>query len=79
MKEIELKPCPFCGNKNIEVVVDSATYSLGLYDTDCEVSFSIMCSVSSCGCGSSSGWHDSRESAINAWNRRADNEQREAD
>ena len=72
MKETELKPCPFCGNKNINVV--DATFALGLYDTDCEVSFNVMCSVSSSGCGASTGWWDSREGAIEAWNRRATDE-----
>ena len=65
----ELKPCPFCGNKKISVVVDNAEYSLGLVD-ESETSFKVMCSSTSCGCGASSGWHNTREEAINAWNTR---------
>ena len=43
-KQIELKPCPFCGGKAV-------THDCGVFEDE----------------------------AINAWNRRTDNEQREAD
>lgn len=63
----ELKPCPFCGNKNISVITDSAEYSLGLTDS---AYFNVVCSMNSCGCGASSGWYSNREETIEAWNRR---------
>lgn len=75
MERTELKPCPFCNNNNISVVVDNAAYSLGLIDKT-DVHFNVICSTISCGCGASSGWCDTREEAINTWNRRADDEQR---
>lgn len=66
----ELKPCPFCGNKCVSVVVDNAAYSLGVIE---DTNFQIICSVTSFGCGASSGWYETEGSAIEAWNRRADN------
>jgi Lar family restriction alleviation protein len=67
----ELKPCPFCGNKRVSVVVDNAAYSLGLTE---DANFQITCSVTNFGCGASSGWHDTKDKAIEAWKRRIDNE-----
>lgn len=64
----ELKPCPFCGNKRVSVAVDSAAYSLGVTE---DANFQIICSVTDFGCGASSGWHDTKGRAIEAWNRRA--------
>ena len=66
---VELKPCPFCNNKNISVVVDNAEYSLGLID-ETDVHFKVICSTTSCGCGASSSWKNTREEAVMEWNRR---------
>lgn len=66
----ELKPCPFCGNKSVSVAVDNVAYSLGLEE---DTNFQIICSVTAFGCGASSGWHETKAEAIEAWNRRADN------
>ena len=68
----KLLPCPFCGNKNISVVVDSAEYSLGLSE---EASFKVVCSKTSCGCGASSGWCNAEDEAINDWNKRITTEE----
>lgn len=65
----ELLTCPFCDNNKISVVVDNAEYSLGLVD-ETNVHFSVICSTTSCGCGASSGWRDTEEEAIEAWNTR---------
>lgn len=65
---MELKPCPFCGNKNVYICVDSAEYSLGLTD---RANFGVICSKTSYGCGASSGWYDTEDRAIEAWNRRS--------
>ena len=64
MKEIELKPCPFCGN---EIIAYRGTYVWGLWYVGCER------------CGVNFPAFPTRERAFEAWNRRADNEQREAD
>jgi Lar family restriction alleviation protein len=64
----ELLPCPFCGNHRIAVAVDNAAYSLGLSEN---TNFQTVCSVTSFGCGASSGWYETKEKAIQAWNRRA--------
>ena len=60
----ELKPCK-CGNKRVSVVVNNAAYSLGAIE---DTNFQIICSVTSFGCGASSGWHENKEEAIEAWN-----------
>ena len=56
---MEMKPCPFCGNKNIEVEYH---YSLRVYDVRC---FRVKCNVNPC-------THDYKTSkgAANAWNKR---------
>lgn len=69
----ELLPCPFCGNKNISIVTDNVEYSLGMaYDE--ETNFKVICSITSCGCGASSGWCDTKAKAITAWNTRTQKE-----
>lgn len=72
-KEVELKRCPFCGSGNINFVVDNAEYALGLID-ETDVKFKLICSISACGCGASSGWYDSREEVIKRWNARKDSD-----
>ncbi len=54
MKELELKPCPFCGSE--AKVIGSDKYSD--YLTKCLK------------CGASSEYFDTREKAAEAWNRR---------
>lgn len=68
-KQIELKPCPFCGGTEFNFrerdhsVKDNAT----------EVR--LWCDR----CGASTDYRDTKEKAVKAWNRRADNDQRKAD
>lgn len=50
METVELKPCPFCKCKDIEIIGD----------------FCIVCSE----CGAEGGYYYDLESAINAWNSR---------
>ena len=59
----ELKPCPFCKNKKIKICK---------YSRD-EVMYAAYCDYSEGGCGAESGRRYTIESAIEAWNRRADN------
>ncbi len=70
MKETELKPCPFCGGTDIEI------YSYDPYD-GYQGNLTRWCAVcTSCGCEYDK---EEKSAVIEAWNRRADNEQREAD
>ena len=66
MKETELKSCPFCN---------------GEYDGD--YAYCRKCGrrtrLFECFNGTGKTHEDTEVEAINAWNRRADNEQREAD
>ncbi len=57
MNEIELKPCPFCGGKNV-CLTEHAAVIVFVQCDDCCATFPHF---------------DSKEEAIEAWNRRADN------
>lgn len=69
MKETELKPCPFCGSKNV---------SLEPYKARKGYEANIQCN-GHCILYMSTITYDTEEEAVeavvNAWNRRADNEQ----
>ena len=61
--EAENKTCPFCGSDSIEVYThygESAGIQYGGYYPECTV------------CGCRLDYYESREEALNAWNRRAD-------
>ena len=58
MSKTELKPCPFCGSKNIDLVDYSAVIVFVQCD-DCCATFPQF---------------DTKEEAIEAWNRRATDE-----
>lgn len=55
----ELKPCPFCGGKNVKLY--TYTGVMNYYYIECD----------DCYCGT--GHEESKEIAVAAWNRRADN------
>ena len=57
----ELKPCPFCGYKNIQILVDKNEYLYYRYFSQCQR------------CGASAKRGRTKEEAIDAWNRRVDN------
>ena len=65
----ELLSCPFCSNNKISVIVNDAEYSLGLTDKT-DVYFKVICSITSGGCGASSGWYNTRQEAADRWNTR---------
>ena len=82
MIHIELKPCPFCGNK---IAPKVATIAELKGDPMCEFDayeydkhhYAVVCDVNNdevSGCGASTGYYsESPESAIKLWNRRAEN------
>lgn len=57
----ELKPCPFCGYKGIEILADENEYLHYRYFSQCQ----------RCGAGAKRG--HTKEDAIKEWNRRTDN------
>lgn len=70
MSGINLKPCPFCGggagyNKRKEWNCDSKGNAVTI-----SARYKVACRV--CGCGTA--WLFYEEDAIDAWNRRADND-----
>lgn len=82
MKEIELKPCPFCGGKDITLEYwdsqegNTKTWEECDDDNGATFPFAVCreceCQIIFSGCVRG-------KEVINAWNRRADDEQREAD
>ena len=79
MSGSELKPCPFCGGE----VRIFYTMKIGIPTGDDGCQATARCS-NTLHCGAEiqrwaarKDW--ARESAVNAWNRRANNEQRDAD
>ena len=71
--EQRLKPCPFCGNKDIEFSLIHPQY-VGKPDMDYWVCWGIGCTE--CGATMEYGrtgdetWDDTQEAIIAAWNRR---------
>lgn len=61
MKEIKLKPCPFCGNKKVKKVV-------------APLQLTQMFVCSECGADVCFYGAEHEPKATQAWNRRADNE-----
>ena len=55
----KLKPCPFCGDDEFEIVAEFVSRLQNTYHTVCCV-----------GCGARSAGHLHREIAIKRWNRR---------
>ena len=62
MEEIELKPCPFCGGKGVEILEDENKYLYYRYMAQCQK------------CGANAKLSRTKEEARKAWNRRADND-----
>ena len=71
----ELKPCPFCKTRR-SILMTLAEIELIDTPTEYQMShYGVVCDYQSGGCGASTGWqYTSEEDAIEAWNRRAENE-----
>lgn len=61
----ELKPCPFCGGQNIEVLKESSSLDDLIFHY-----YKFVCTIRKGGCGASSAYCPTLEMAIEAWNRR---------
>ena len=61
-KDIELKPCPFCGSKSVWVADNILDYLFIGYNVHCN------------GCGAETRYTKDRDKAIERWNRRAEND-----
>ena len=59
MTEPKLKPCPFCGGKDVATMLCGDGYYVVCYSRN-----------KGKGCGSSTGWHETEQEAIEAWNKR---------
>lgn len=70
----ELKPCPFCGGKMALVICKEPYYKEGIIEG---YQYQVVCDASSGeGCGGSCGYRDDIKTAVNEWNRRAENDDR---
>jgi Lar family restriction alleviation protein len=90
MKETELKPCPFCGGKaEVSFVSDKVPYVLKKYHNryifagcrNCGIVTPVYNAFNNTGSPlrNEANTESAKRKAIKAWNRRADNEQREAE
>ena len=77
----ELKPCPFCGGANAEVIDEIEEYLEKWGDEFDESgldvgrpSKAVVCPCTKGGCGAIGGWRETEAEAIEAWNRRANDE-----
>lgn len=77
----ELKPCPFCNMRAAEPTTSREEEACHRYD-DCEIvdcgMWLVVCDVHNGGCGASTGFFDSKKKAIDAWNRRGNECDRDA-
>lgn len=62
----DLKPCPFCGNTNLYIQMTK--------ESGCDDQYQVICNFNWNGCGASSGYWDTPQEAVDAWNRRVSND-----
>lgn len=64
----ELKRCPFCGSLSVEL---STAAEIDMDDEDCAgEQWAVVCNYNNGGCGATSGYRNTPEAAVEAWNRR---------
>ncbi|MBU2701144.1 hypothetical protein Ga0466249_002258 [Sporomusaceae bacterium BoRhaA] len=62
--------CPFCGGKNIEFDDCKGTEACNNFEECKSAYYTVVCNINKGGCGASSGYYQTKEQAIKAWNRR---------
>ena len=68
--DIELKPCPFCGQtETLEIGTFDELNSVETEEDGFE-NYAVCCSANNGGCGASSGYAENKELAICKWNER---------
>jgi len=71
----EIKPCPFCGNKNVDIFYANdiaEMFHAEHYDCGRDELY-IVCNANEGGCGTVSGAYYDKVSLIKGWNKRCDN------
>lgn len=73
---MKLKPCPFCGKETTDIVDCSETTCAFAIDCFCAETclnkmYAVVCNRTKGGCGATGGYYRTKEEAIEAWNRRA--------
>lgn len=68
--DINLKPCPFCGNKAAPQIMDQNQALWRDPDYDGDLRIVVCCAARNGGCGASTGFCDNDDEAVAAWNRR---------
>ena len=71
---MKIEKCPFCG-KEVAEISNCQELEVCRHFESCpatEPYVCVVCNMFEGGCGASSGYYDSEEKAIAAWNRRAD-------
>ena len=57
----ELKPCPFCGKSKVGAIKKENKYRIVCVNPNCHIT-------------PHTNWEDTKQNAVEEWNRRADNE-----
>lgn len=64
----ELKPCPFCGGS---FAVLGTAAEIDMDDEEgADNQWAVVCDYHAGGCGATSGYRNTPEAAVDAWNRR---------
>ena len=69
---MKLKPCPFCGSEKI-IITDCRELKQcnNFAECGCMPNYTVCCDFRQGGCGATSGYRLNKEEAIEAWNKRA--------
>lgn len=68
----ELKPCPFCGSEKLIIAgCRGLNECNNCEECENEYRYAVCCDFTEGGCGATSGYRLNEEEAIEAWNRRA--------